>query len=224
MPLAHAAFVDKCNTMSSHSTATVLDKLASGVTTNASQISRRKKSVVLALTGVLLLFVSLNLGILYFHPNHSYVILEGEASPRYFNSKVYKAKKEACDDGLKKGKYNFWLRYKRNDEVVCDMYARAYAEMEGEVGHGVPKIIHQSWKHVDVKEDFLVWSSSWKKVNPGHEYWFWTDEDNRELVATFYPQFLKTYGASMKSLTKVGRHAPYDPVAHTYFPRIFHIL
>lgn len=81
----------------------------------------------------------------------------------------------------------------RDERSVCKMYAEAYAEMEGEVGHGVPKIVHQSWKTTEVKEDFKMWSSSWKKNNPGYEYWFWTDQDNRELVETHYPQFLDTY-------------------------------
>ena len=66
--------------------------------------------------------------------------------------------------------------------------------MKGEIGLGVPRIIHQSWKTTEVKEDFLVWSSSWREVNPEHEYWFWTDKDNRELVKANYPSFLDAYG------------------------------
>lgn len=102
-------------------------------------------------------------------------------------------RESVCLEGLKSKKFGFWLQHQRDQEYVCKMYAQAYAEMKGEVGHGVPKIIHQSWKTTDVKDDFRVWADSWKRANPKYEYWFWTDQDNRELVETYYPEFVSTY-------------------------------
>ncbi|KAI8609435.1 nucleotide-diphospho-sugar transferase [Chytriomyces sp. MP71] len=59
----------------------------------------------------------------------------------------------------------------------------------------IPKIIHQSWKTADVPKKHSDWVASWKIMNPGYEYILWTDDDNRNLVATHYPWFLKTYDA-----------------------------
>lgn len=96
---------------------------------------------------------------------------------------------------------SFWDNGK---EKVCTMYAEAFAEMQGEVGHGVPKIVHQSWKTATVERgDFGVWRRSWTETNPGYEYWFWTDEDNRNLVEAFYPELLETYDVLPWNIVRV---------------------
>ncbi|MEW5319555.1 MAG: hypothetical protein WDW38_010700 [Sanguina aurantia] len=40
---------------------------------------------------------------------------------------------------------------------------------------------------------FTEYVQSWKRHNPTWEYKLWTDEDNRALVATHYPEFLQAY-------------------------------
>eukprot|EP01052_Picozoa_sp_SAG31_P020854 SAG31_NODE_1586_length_7821_cov_3.086765_2_plen_123_part_00 len=34
---------------------------------------------------------------------------------------------------------------------------------------------------------------SWLRVNPGWEYRFWTDADNKELIKTKFPEYLEMY-------------------------------
>lgn len=77
-------------------------------------------------------------------------------------------------------------------ETLCNLYHNAYVRSVWK-SKPVPKIIHQSWKNVNIPEDFKKWSMSWKSKNPAWEYWFWTDEDNRELVASYYPEYLDVY-------------------------------
>ena len=59
----------------------------------------------------------------------------------------------------------------------------------------IPKIIHQSWKS-EVK-DLPAKESSIKNIllknHPEWQYQFWTDEDNFNLIADYYPWFLDTY-------------------------------
>lgn len=57
----------------------------------------------------------------------------------------------------------------------------------------IPRIIHQSYKTSSLPTVWADTPSRWKKANPDFEYMFWSDEDNRNLIATDYPWFLETY-------------------------------
>ncbi|MEI7912169.1 MAG: glycosyltransferase [Verrucomicrobiota bacterium] len=60
----------------------------------------------------------------------------------------------------------------------------------------IPKIIHQTWKNLDVIQPFRrEWADSWMEVNAeaGWEYRFWTDEDIDGFVATEFPEFYETF-------------------------------
>lgn len=60
----------------------------------------------------------------------------------------------------------------------------------------VTKILHQTYKSADnVPEDWKTPQQKWKQFceSNGWEYRFWTDTDNRRLVAEHYPWFLEKY-------------------------------
>lgn len=57
----------------------------------------------------------------------------------------------------------------------------------------IPKVIHQSWKNDEVPEDLAALRQTWKKHHPGWEFYFWTDEDNREFMERHYPWFLPIF-------------------------------
>ena len=57
----------------------------------------------------------------------------------------------------------------------------------------VPHIVHQTWKDREVQSVFEPRIASWIKKNPDWEYRFWTDADNRELIATKYPGSLAMF-------------------------------
>ena len=157
----------------------ILDKIAT-----ATKKTSRGKLVALSFAG---LFVVSALFILAHDPAKKLLVLR--AGPQ----SVFDEKKRLCEDGLNEGKFSFWLNHMRDEHIVCTMFAETLAEMKGEVGHGVPKIIHQSWKTTEISDTFKIWASSWKTTNPDYQYWFWTDKDNRELVEAYYPEFLYTY-------------------------------
>ncbi|MBB6466697.1 hypothetical protein HNQ96_002562 [Aminobacter lissarensis] len=57
----------------------------------------------------------------------------------------------------------------------------------------IPKILHQTWKTDSIPENFLAWSKSWEKHNPGWRHILWSDRMLLDFVAEHYPQYLPTY-------------------------------
>lgn len=55
------------------------------------------------------------------------------------------------------------------------------------------KVIHQSWKSRYPPANYHSMMSSWRNVYPGWEYILWNDDDNLELVETFYPEWKDAY-------------------------------
>ena len=47
----------------------------------------------------------------------------------------------------------------------------------------IPRLIHQTWKDTNVPTAVTSWVRSWLQVNPGYEYYFWTDETARALIS-----------------------------------------
>jgi hypothetical protein len=61
------------------------------------------------------------------------------------------------------------------------------------VSRSIPKTIHQSWKTAEVPERWRPLQRSWPERHPSWEYRFWTDRDNRALIAEHYPDLLELY-------------------------------
>ena len=57
----------------------------------------------------------------------------------------------------------------------------------------IPRIIHQTWKDNNLPPDFKLSKESWQQMHPGWTYILWTDEMNRNLIATDFPWFLEYY-------------------------------
>lgn len=57
----------------------------------------------------------------------------------------------------------------------------------------IPRIIHQMWKDDRVPRELQSGVASWKALNPGWEYRFWTDRSLLEFVSDWYPGVLPVY-------------------------------
>lgn len=57
----------------------------------------------------------------------------------------------------------------------------------------IPRIIHQTWKDTQIPRKFVRWIQSWLDKNPNWEYWLWTDESARKLIAERHPSILNMY-------------------------------
>lgn len=57
----------------------------------------------------------------------------------------------------------------------------------------IPRIIHQSWRSKHLEQFQKEWQKTWLQNHPGWTYMFWTDKDNRKLVAEHFPWFLDVY-------------------------------
>lgn len=59
----------------------------------------------------------------------------------------------------------------------------------------IPKIIYQSWKTHDVPDHWKISPSSIQKMMPDWQYVLFNDEENRNLVEEYFPDFLPYYDA-----------------------------
>tara|TARA_Y100000389_G_scaffold23053_1_gene19690 strand:- start:2204 stop:2974 length:771 start_codon:yes stop_codon:yes gene_type:complete len=56
-----------------------------------------------------------------------------------------------------------------------------------------PKIIHQTWKTMDLNKEQQIVSDSWKNMYKGYEYILWTDESIENFVHTNFYWYLPTW-------------------------------
>lgn len=61
--------------------------------------------------------------------------------------------------------------------------------------------IHQTWKDAEVPARWQAFRESWRRW-PGAALQLWTDADNRDLVASFYPELLASYDAYPRPIAR----------------------
>lgn len=76
---------------------------------------------------------------------------------------------------------------------TVSLYASQKAIEKKPLTRRIPHIIHQSWKTTEVKPFQRQWQKTWLDNHPTWKYMFWTDDDNRELIADKFRQFLSIY-------------------------------
>lgn len=67
----------------------------------------------------------------------------------------------------------------------------------------IPQLIHQTWKNTEIPISLRKFQQSWKNCHPDWEYRLWTDEDNRQFLATNYPWFLDIYDGYTENICRV---------------------
>ena len=68
----------------------------------------------------------------------------------------------------------------------------------------IEKNIFQTWKSkTEMPSNFAYWRSTVVDLNPGFEYFFWDDADNRAFIAEHYPWFVKTYDGYPQEIHRV---------------------
>ncbi|KAG5923964.1 hypothetical protein E4U42_004789 [Claviceps africana] len=60
-------------------------------------------------------------------------------------------------------------------------------------GGVIPKILHQSWKTLELPAKFQKWSMSCRTRHKDWEWVLWTDDDNLRLVEKYFPWLLDVY-------------------------------
>jgi mannosyltransferase OCH1-like enzyme len=58
---------------------------------------------------------------------------------------------------------------------------------------GIPKIIHQTWKDNNIPEKWKKSQKQWINLHPDWKYILWTDEDIRNHISTYHPEFLELH-------------------------------
>lgn len=59
----------------------------------------------------------------------------------------------------------------------------------------VPSLIHQTWKNECIPGEYQAFVRTWHIHHPQWEHRLWTDAENRNFIATQFPEFLPCYGA-----------------------------
>jgi mannosyltransferase OCH1-like enzyme len=77
------------------------------------------------------------------------------------------------------------------------------AVVDGTIFWPVPRVIHQTWKDAEIPRKWLPYQESWRERNPGWEYRFWCDADNRRLIAERHGWFLPVYDAFPRDIQRV---------------------
>ena len=112
---------------------------------------------------------------LRFH--HAYSALEQDPSPRTpVNSTM-------------------WMEHSQNAEPTRVKSSSALVT-------SIPHIIHQSWRTKRLESFQKQWQKTWLDNHPDWTYMFWTDKDNRRLVAEHYPWFLEVYDQLPRSIQR----------------------
>ncbi|MEZ4883083.1 MAG: glycosyltransferase [Chitinophagales bacterium] len=67
----------------------------------------------------------------------------------------------------------------------------------------IPKLIHQTWKDINIPEQYLPFQKSWQTYLPDWEYRLWTDDMNRAFLEKHYDWFLPIYDGYPKPIMQV---------------------
>ena len=72
----------------------------------------------------------------------------------------------------------------------------------------IPRILHQTWKVVEIPAEYREWQLTWKEKHPSFGYKLWTDSDLYDLVACDYPHLLHVYESYPKNVSRadLGRY------------------
>jgi glycosyl transferase-like sugar-binding protein len=57
----------------------------------------------------------------------------------------------------------------------------------------IPRILHQTWKSVDVPEPLAGFQARWRALHPDFEYRLWTDAQNDSFVRDEFPELYSLY-------------------------------
>lgn len=89
-----------------------------------------------------------------------------------------------------KNQYDFWPHALNFTRLQNAVRVWKHANMAAPAS----RIVHQSWRSCNVRADQRLWQQHCARVLPsGWVVWLWTDEDNRRLIATDFPEYLEMY-------------------------------
>jgi mannosyltransferase OCH1-like enzyme len=59
--------------------------------------------------------------------------------------------------------------------------------------HGIPKIIHQTWKNEDVPDHWKISQVEWKRLCPDWKYVLWTDQMIEDYINQYYQKYIEMF-------------------------------
>ena len=80
---------------------------------------------------------------------------------------------------------------------------RREADLSPHAAEKLPRTLHQTWKSRIVPKRFRRWATSWRNNHRAWNFRMWSDEDNRELVETSFPELLSFYDSLRHTILRV---------------------
>ena len=68
--------------------------------------------------------------------------------------------------------------------------------------HREARIIHQTWKTLELPDRLAGWASSWRRCFPTWKYVLWSDEANAAFVQEHYPWFYEIYSGFAEGIMR----------------------
>lgn len=66
----------------------------------------------------------------------------------------------------------------------------------------IPCIVHQTWKTIDVPNEWKPSQEAWKRYHPGWVYVLWTDDDIFDYIEEFHPKFSSLFASFTYGIQK----------------------
>ena len=70
-------------------------------------------------------------------------------------------------------------------------------------GHGIPRIVHQTWKSHNLYPAQAQWRENCRRLNPGWEFRLYDDDENLALVREHFPELEETYMSYPKNINRI---------------------
>lgn len=80
--------------------------------------------------------------------------------------------------------------------------SRTAEENASRAAWGIPRIIHQTWHSTEVDEDKGD-PKSWRRLNPGWEYRFWTDAALLDFMQRHFPDYVDIYQSYPRAVQRI---------------------
>src|SRR5262245_62764866 len=67
----------------------------------------------------------------------------------------------------------------------------------------IPRILHQTWRTLELPPQFTAWHTRWKELHPAWEHRFYDDETITRIVRERAPQWLQTYETLPRNIQRL---------------------
>ena len=103
-----------------------------------------------------------------------------------------------------KGRVSRQSRQGQRGEVWTVLQRKDRADSVNVMALEIPKILHQTWRTVDLPPPYAEWRAGWIANHPGWTYRLYDDAAMRRIITSRAPQWLSTFDALPQMIQRVN--------------------